>query len=155
VPAGLEIRQVYGLLFTRDGRLLLTAEEKDGDMVYSLAGGHPEASDDGMEGTLRREVLEEINTAIGRPILVGYQEIIGDGSTPFAQVRMAALIEVIGERLPDPATGRTFLRALIPAAKAAENLNWGEVGKAMVRAAVRIAGEKLGIQEFGGKEEWV
>ena len=41
VPANIKIRQVYGLVFTKDGRMLMRIE----DGKYSLAGGTPERFD--------------------------------------------------------------------------------------------------------------
>ena len=64
VPEGMKVTQVYGLVFTKDGRLLLRVERKEGRIKYSLAGGKPEADDGGREGTLKREFLEEVNTTL-------------------------------------------------------------------------------------------
>ena len=36
VPEGMKVRQVQGLIFTRDGRLLIKSEIIDGKKVYSL-----------------------------------------------------------------------------------------------------------------------
>ena len=59
VPDGIKITQVYGLLFVKDGRMLLRIE----DGFHSLAGGKPELGED-ISATLRREVIEEVNTTI-------------------------------------------------------------------------------------------
>lgn len=46
VPSGLSVRQVYGVIFTEDGRMLLKVDLKpNGKKVYSLAGGTPEDYD--------------------------------------------------------------------------------------------------------------
>ena len=42
VPEGMKVTQVYGLVFTKDGRLLLRVEKKGDRIKYSLAGGKPE-----------------------------------------------------------------------------------------------------------------
>jgi len=68
VPEGIKIKQVYGLLFMKDGRMLLRIE----DGFHSLAGGKPESGED-MIATLKREVIEEVNTTIYDPIYLGYQ----------------------------------------------------------------------------------
>ena len=60
----MKVTQVYGFVFTKDGRLLLRVERKEGRIKYSLAGGKPEADDGGREGTLKRESLEEVNTTL-------------------------------------------------------------------------------------------
>ena len=36
----MEIRQVYGLIFTEDGRIMLKTEQKPDCVKFSLAGGH-------------------------------------------------------------------------------------------------------------------
>jgi ADP-ribose pyrophosphatase YjhB (NUDIX family) len=156
VPEGTAIKQVYGLIFTPDGRLLLRTEEKTDRKKYSFAGGRPEISDNGIEGTVRRELVEEVNVTIHKPIIVGYQRVDEeDGTPPFAQVRMAALIDEIGEIRPDPDTGRTYGRFLTSPLKAAELLNWGDVGYAQIKTAMRIATEVLGIMSFADSEEYV
>ena len=105
VKENLPVRQVYGLIFTRDGRMLLKVEEKKGKKVYSPAGGTPETFDKDRVATLRRELLEEVNVTIEEPILVGYQLIEGDRDLPpYAQVRMTAIIDEIGPVQPDPDT---------------------------------------------------
>jgi len=140
VPQEMEIRQVYGVLFDDNGNILLM---KDGDR-YSLAGGTPENFDSDIEATLRRELIEEINTTIKNPVLVGYQSVDDeDGSPLYAQVRMAALIDKIGEAKPDIDNGKTYERALVTPAKAIELLNWGDTGKALISEAVLAFQTKL------------
>ena len=72
VPEGMAVRQVYCIMLDRDGRVMLRVERKPGKIKYSLAGGRPEAFDRGIEGTCRREVLEEVNTEIETPVYIGY-----------------------------------------------------------------------------------
>ena len=157
VPNGMKVRQVYGLVFTRDGRMLMKVETKaNGKKVYSLAGGTPESFDKDMEATLRREFVEEVNTTIEKPIMVGYQEVNEEnGIDPYAQVRMVAYIDEIGPVKPDPDNGETYERLLTTPSRVIELLNWGEVGKNQVEAAVKIAKEQLGIKEFSDKEEYI
>lgn len=135
IPPGIAVTQVYGILFSRDGRMLLC---RDGEH-YSLAGGKPEPDDDGFAGTLRRELLEEVNVEIEPPQLVGYQLVDEqDGSHPYAQVRMAAFIKRVGNRKPDPATGRIYERILVPYDRAISLLKWGQVGERQILSAVQI-----------------
>lgn len=146
VPENLKIKQVYGILFSTDGRVLLKCEVKQEGKCYSLAGGKPEPFDDGMEGTLRREVLEEVNCTIKEPILVGYQEVNeGNGIPPYAQVRMTAIIDKIGKLQPDPDNGETYERLLTPPQRAIELINWGEEGKNQIEEAAKKIQEKFGI----------
>ena len=156
VPSELKVRQVYGLVFTRDGRMLLMVKDKQTGKVFSLAGGTPEEFDVDKEATLRRELVEEVNVTIEKPITVGYQEVDEEnGIKPYAQFRMTAIIDNIGPRLPDPDNGETYERILTTPTRAIELLNWGEVGKQQIEAAVKIAKEQLGITEFSTKEEYI
>lgn len=156
VPEGMKVTQVYGLVFTKDGRLLLRVEKKEDRIKYSLAGGKPELDED-RKGTLKREFLEEINTTLqDGAFVVGYQQVDEeDGSPPYAQMRMSAIIDSIGIRQPDPDTGITYGRLLTTPKRAIELLNWGEVGERQVNEALRIAKEHLGLKEFSTKEEYV
>lgn len=140
VPQGMEIKQVYGVLFDDGGRILLM---KDGDR-YSLAGGTPENFDLDIEATLRRELIEEINTTIEKPILLGYQSVDEEDKSPiYAQVRMVALIDKIGEAKPDIDNGKTYERVLVTPVKAIELLSWGDTGKALINDAVILFKQKL------------
>jgi ADP-ribose pyrophosphatase YjhB (NUDIX family) len=156
VSEGMQIKQVYGLIFSSDGRLLLRNEVKDNKTEYSLAGGHPEIYDDGIEGTVRRELVEEVNITITKPIIVGYQKVDEeDGTPPFAQVRMTALIDNVGAVRPDPDNDKTYDRFLVSPLKAAELLNWGEVGYSQIKAAMNIAINSFGITDFANTEEYI
>jgi hypothetical protein len=143
-PPDLKITQVYGLLFTDCERLLLFI---DASGSYSLPGGTPEAYDNGIIGTLRREVTEEVNTDIQEPLMVGYQTADdgGDDADGCAQVRMTAMIKEIKPAQPDPATGLTYKRVLATPAKAIELLSWYDTGTAQINAAVKIAREQFNI----------
>lgn len=156
VPEGMKVTQVYGLVFTKDGRMLLKVEKVGDKIMYSLAGGKPELDED-REGTLKREFLEEVNTSLqDGAFVVGYQQVDEeDGSPPYAQMRMSAIIDSIGIRQPDPDTGKTYNRLLTTPKRAIELLNWGEVGVRQVNEALRIAKEHLGLKEFSTKEEYV
>jgi len=138
VPPEIPITQVYGFLFTGDGRLLLFKD----DETYSIPGGHPELFDNGIEGTLRREVIEEVNVNIDMPAIVGYRYI----DSEYAQVRMAAMIKEIGPVQPDPATGRTYERYLVSPEKAIELLNWQDDGEVQVKSAVELMRSLYGLQ---------
>ncbi len=157
VPKDLQIKQVYGLLFTEDGRLLLRREVSNGKINYSLAGGTPEKFDKDVVATLRRECVEEVNTTLkGNVHVIGYQLVNeGGGIKPYAQLRMVAVIDKIGEKKPDPDGGQMYDRLLTTPERAIQLLNWGKVGESQVRGAVKIAKEKLGIKNFSEKEEFV
>ena len=157
VPAGMKITQVYAVMLDRDGRVMLRVEKTpDGRTRYSLAGGRPEPFDSGMEDTCRRELLEEVNTEIETPVYIGYQQVDEEDGTPaYAQIRMAALIRKIGIREPDPDNGRIYDRLMVSAERAAELLDWGDVGTAQVMKARDIICQKYGIRDTGKPEEWV
>ena len=157
VPGGMKITQVYAVLLDRDGRTMLRLEKTgDGGTRYSLAGGRPEPLDTGIEATCRREVLEEVNTEIETPVYIGYQLVDEeDGTPPYAQVRMAALIRKIGLKQPDPDNGETYDRLMVSPEKAAKLLNWGDVGTAQIMKASETIRKIYGIRDNGKPEEWV
>ena len=76
-------------------------------------------------------MIEEVNTTLkSEVVVVGHQIIENDGNRPpYAQLRMTALIDNIGEKLPDPDNGEIYDRVLVNPQKAIELLGWGEVGK--------------------------
>ena len=152
----MQIKQVYGILFSIDGRIFLMAEKLADRIKYSLPGGHPENIDKTLDETLRREVLEEVNISVKNPVIVGYQEVDEeDGSCLYAQVRMAALIDKVGEKIPDIANGKTYDRLLVSPSKAIELLNWGEVGYSQIISAIEIAEAQFGINLLVEKEEYI
>ena len=109
-----------------------------------------------MEDTCRRELLEEVNTEIETPVYIGYQQVDEEDGTPaYAQIRMAALIRKIGIKKPDPDNGRIYDRLMVSAERAAELLDWGDVGTAQVMKARDIICQKYGIRDTGKPEEWV
>ncbi|WP_160680282.1 NUDIX domain-containing protein [Clostridium sp. C8-1-8] len=145
VPSNIEVTQVYGIVFTKDGRILLRIENGQ----YQLTGGKPETSDGDMEATLKREMLEESNVIISKAYIVGYQLVEEeDGSEPYAQVRMTAMIENIGEQQPDIDNGRIYGRFLTTPTKAANLLNWGDVGNKQIFEATEIAKQRFKINLF-------
>ena len=156
VPEGMRITQVYGIILDREGRVMLRLEKTAGGIRYSLGGGRPEPFDDGIEATCRRELLEEVNTEIETPVYIGYQLVDEeDGTPPYAQVRMAALIRRIGEKKPDPDNGETYDRYMVSPERAAELLNWGDVGYEQVMKAKEVVYRQYGITGGSSKEEYV
>ncbi|GAB3118429.1 hypothetical protein GCM10027160_30570 [Streptomyces calidiresistens] len=134
VPDGMPVRQVYGFCFDDTGRVLL---REDGGR-HGLPGGTPEPGES-VPATLARECHEESRILIGEPVPIGYQEVVGDGRPPYAQLRMAARITEFLPREPDPDTGRTYGRLLVPPEKAPALLDWGIEGLLQVADAVRAA----------------
>ncbi|MGI8305713.1 NUDIX domain-containing protein [Saccharopolyspora sp. ASAGF58] len=134
VPEGLPVRQVYGFLFVPDGRLLIRL---DGNK-HSLPGGRPEPGEAEYVDILRRETMEEVTVDIGEPHYLGYQ-CVDDGISPYAQVRMAALITTVHPSEPDPDSGRIYRRLLVHPGKAGDLLAWGETGYQQATAAADAA----------------
>lgn len=132
VPESLEVRQVYGFVFSLDGRILLLEDEG----TFNLPGGKPE-NGESLTETLIREAEEEIQITIARPEYLGYQLITTD--EVFAQVRLIALIDQILPTMPDPSTGRKYLRLWVPPTLSNELLEWGESGNMQIASAVSAA----------------
>jgi len=147
VPKGIKVTQVYGIVFTIEGRTLIKSEYINDKKIYSMAGGKPELFDADRVATLRREFLEEVNTELCDDIyMVGYQLVNENNGKPeYAQVRMTGIIKSILKKLPDPDNGKTFDRLLTTPQRAIELLNWGESGKKQIESAYKVAHEKLGI----------
>ena len=136
VPIDLPIRQIYGVLFVPDGRILLRREKGQ----YQLTGGKP-LEWESPEQTLQREADEEINCKIGKPYYIGYQEVF-DGEQRYAQVRYVAQITEIGPARPDSDRPCwTYGRELVSYLRAMELLPYGSITEPLIEAAVRAAEE--------------
>jgi ADP-ribose pyrophosphatase YjhB (NUDIX family) len=136
VPAGLEVTQVYGwLLCPRTGRVLV----QDDDGTFNLPGGTPEAWDADLTATLVREAFEESQVRVGETAYLGYQEVHRPGRAPYAQARMAGVVDAFAGRAPDPDGGRVYRRLMTSLDAAPGVLGWGEPALLQVRAAARVA----------------
>lgn len=148
VPEGLKVRQVYGVVFSNDGRVLLRIE----DGKYKLTGGKPEAGES-FEETLHREYIEELNVELSDIHYLGYLLVVENGDK-YAQVRMIARIKDIGKKQIDPATGKVYERALAPAPRVKEFLNYAdEAGNRMLDDAIDQAKEIFGIGVFNSEDD--
>jgi len=76
------VRQVYGILFGRAGRVLL----QDDQGRCNLPGGTPEPVAAGLPGTLERECTEESQVRVSDAGPAGYQLVEEDGEV-YAQAR--------------------------------------------------------------------
>ncbi len=153
----MQTRQVYGVIFAPDGRIMLKVSSENGKKEYSLIGGTTEDFDENMIATLTREVSEEVNTTLDEKIeIIGYQKVEGDGKPkPYAQVRMAAVIKQIFEKRPDIDGGEIYDRLLTTPEKAIKLLNWGTIGKKIIKRAVKIAKKQFNIALCCQKDEYV
>lgn len=136
----LEIRQVYGVVFSNDGRVLLRIE----DGRYKLTGGRPEKGES-FEETLRREYIEELNVELTDIHYLGYL-LAQDHDEKYAQVRMIARIKDIGESCIDPDRGKMYGRKLVAIDSVKDYLSYGdEAGNQMLEDAIIMAKEKYGL----------
>jgi 8-oxo-dGTP diphosphatase len=97
--------------------------------------------------------MEEARITIGTPIYLGYQKVTEDDGHSFAQLRMITLIKDILPNAPDPDTGRTYGRVLIPINKVPALLDWGVDGLLQSADAAVAAIEHLGIDLGANREE--
>jgi 8-oxo-dGTP diphosphatase len=142
VPGRLEVTQVYGyLLCPRTGRVLV----QDDEGTWNLPGGTPEPWDADLEATLVREAFEENQVRVGKTAYLGYQEVHRPGRAPYAQVRMAGVIEDFAPRAPDPDGGRVYRRLMTSLDAAPGVLGWGEPAVLQARAAARVARAEWGL----------
>ena len=140
VPDQLPVKQVYGIAFSADNRVVLRIE----DGKYKLTGGKPENAET-FEETLKREYIEELNIELEDIHYLGYL-LVEDNSDKYAQVRMIAKIKDIYESHIDPATGKCYGRELVPATKVKEYLNYSDLaGNEMIEDAIKLA-----IDFYGG-----
>ena len=139
VPEGSKVRQVYGVVFSNDGRVLLRIE----DGKYKLTGGKPE-SGESFEETLRREYVEELNVELSDIHYLGYL-LVEENGDKYAQVRMIARIKDIHENHMDPATGKMYGRELVAADNVNAYLNYAdEAGNKMLDDAISLAKDIFG-----------
>jgi len=78
VPEKLPVRQVYGVAFSDDNRIILRIE----DGQYKLTGGKPENAET-FEETLKWEYIEELNVELEDIHYLGYL-LIEDDSDKYA-----------------------------------------------------------------------
>lgn len=147
VPEGLEIRQVYGFIFSPDGRLFILEDEGH----FNLPGGKPETGEK-MKETLIRESFEEGQVLLGLTEYLGYQCV--EGEEHFAQMRFVALLDRLLPATVDVSSGKQFRRMWVPPSKVNELLGWGESGRRQVASAVEVAA-KMGLSWDGMQIEYV
>jgi 8-oxo-dGTP pyrophosphatase MutT (NUDIX family) len=125
-----QVRQVWGWLTDPDGRVLVLLDRFG---APSLPGGRPEPGESPAE-TLAREAVEESAARLDTPVLLGFQQVDEHGQAPYVQLRMTAHLLGLGPAAPDPDSGDTYRRVLVPARLANLLLGWGPEGDAQVAA---------------------
>jgi hypothetical protein len=96
----------------------------------------------------RRVVVDDVAVArdfTSRRRLPGLPGGAPVGMAPYAQVRMADLIDAFEERRPDPDGGRNYRRLMTSLTAAPEVLGWGEPAVAQAKATARVAEEVWGL----------
>ena len=144
VPADLKISQVYAIVFSEDGKILLRIE----DGKYQLTGGHPEENES-FNDTVIREYIEEVNILIDEIYYLGYLLVDDENGNPnYAQVRMIGKIKNIGENRPDLDNGKIYKRYLSDISNVKKYLNYpGDAGNNMLDDAIKLALEKYKFKE--------
>ncbi len=134
VPDNLKVRQVYGIVFTNDKRVLLKID----DNKYELTGGKPQYNET-YEETLKREYIEEINVFLSDIYYLGYL-LIEEDNISYVQVRMIAKVEKINELKPDKDNGKLYQRKLVNIKNIKKYLNYsGVAGNKMIDDAINLA----------------
>lgn len=142
LPQNLEIRQVYGIVFSDTGNILLRVE----DNKYKLTGGKPELFDSNLKETLKREYIEELNIEIKDIYYLGYLLVEEDSKERYAQVRMIAKIKNIGYIRPDKDNGKTYKRFMANIKNVKNYLNYSDLaGNQLIDDAIIMAKEKYNI----------
>lgn len=150
VPNNLKIKQVYGVVFSDDGRILLRIE----DSKYKLSGGKPEGNES-YEETLKREYIEELSVELDECYYLGYL-LVEDDNERYAQVRMIAKIKNINDKRPDIDNGKVYDRRLVSFDKVKEYLDYqDEAGNLMIDDAINIANKKYKFFKINSYEEFV
>lgn len=150
VPKELKIKQVYGIVFSNDGKALLRVE----DNKYKLTGGKPEKSDITFEKTLEREYLEELNIAIEDIHYLGYL-LVEENNEQYAQVRMIAKIKNIGPNRPDIDNGKIYKRFMSTQDNVKKYLDYVDLaGNQMITDAINLANKKYEFASNDNKKEY-
>ena len=150
VPNSLKVKQVYGIVFSHDGRILLRIE----DNKYKLTGGKPEENES-YEETLKREYIEELNIELAECYYLGYL-LVEDNNEKYAQVRMIAKIKNINDKRPDTDNGKVYDRRLVTFDKVKGYLNYqDEAGNLMIDDAIKIARKKYDFPIINSDEEFI
>ena len=142
LPPNIDIRQVYGIVFSDTGNILLRVD----DNKYKLTGGKPELFDSNLKETLKREYSEELNVEIKDINYLGYLLVEEDTKEKYAQVRMIAKIKNIGYIRSDKDNGKTYKRFMSNIKNVKNYLNYPDLaGNQLIDDAIIMAKEKYNI----------
>ena len=150
IEQGLNIKQVYGIVFDKDGNILLRVD----DNKYKLTGGKPKDYDRNYSETLKREYIEELNVEIEDVQYLGYL-LVEEDKEKYAQVRMIAKIKNIGPIKPDIDNGKVYKRFMVKQENVKKYLDYQDIaGNEMIDDAIKIGNQKYDFN-FIDKEYYV
>ncbi len=151
VPHNLKIKQVYGVVFSDDKRILLRLD----DNKYKLTGGKPEENES-YEETLKREYIEELNIELEDIHYLGYLLVEENNIEPYAQVRMIGKIKNINKNRHDIDTGKQYKRFLSSINNVKKYLNYeDEAGNLLIDDAIIMADKKYKFEKIADIENYV
>lgn len=150
VPKELEVRQVYGVVFSDNGKVLLRVDNNK----YKLTGGHPDKNDQGFEDTLKREFIEELNVEVKDIHYLGYL-LVEENHEKYVQVRMIAKIKEIGPIRPDLDNGKLYQRYLAYQNNVKKYLDYSDLaGNQMIDDALILANEYFDFDDNDNENEY-
>lgn len=151
VPESLKVKQVYGVVFSNDKRILLRVENDK----YKLTGGKPEKNES-YKDTLKREYIEELNIGLDDIHYLGYLLVEEDNTEPYAQVRMIGKIKDIYESCPDIDTGKQYKRFLSSIENVKKYLDYKDIaGNQLIDAAIDMANKKYKFEKTSSIEDFI
>lgn len=136
--------QVYGVCFNNNDEILVIDEKGNG--TWKIIGGTPETGET-PEQTLNRELMEEAGVELSELLPIGVQkveEFFPDKDHPkvYYQWRFAGRIAKLHPQTPDPDTGNIYQQKFVSPEEINQTVKWGETGKALFTAAVKIIQRK-------------
>lgn len=150
VPEDISIRQVYGIVFSSDGKVVLRVDSNK----YKLTGGKPEEKDANLEETLKREYIEELNIEIEEVYYLGYL-LVEENNEKYAQVRMIAKVNKIGDNRPDMDNGKIYKRFMANQTNLKHYLQYEDIaGKQMLDDALELANKKYDFNILDNAKEY-
>jgi ADP-ribose pyrophosphatase YjhB (NUDIX family) len=126
------ITQVYGVCFYKDKILIIRSSQ---DKFWNLPGGQPEKGETMLQALIR-EVDEEASADVKSGRMLGYSKTIEPDRTVY-QLRYVAELSKIKKPTPDPDNGIIRKRRFIPIKDFNKYLQWGDVGKEIIKQALK------------------
>ncbi|MCK5601508.1 NUDIX hydrolase [Candidatus Pacearchaeota archaeon] len=132
-----DITQVYGFLFTEDGKLCVVNPGRD----WRLPGGHPDDEDDGWRDTIIREAHEEADVEIDSEqiIPIGYIKVTpvdkNNSRGVHYLLRCVGRITRINEQTDDISEGLINDREFIVPSDFSNYCDWAEGGDVQMEKA--------------------